>query len=54
MSVRTGSNEAQLRKEQVMRKALPLSFAFAALLLPGPALADAHSEIVLAGQKKTA
>ena len=33
-----------------MRKALPLSFAFAALLLPGQALANAHSEIVLAGQ----
>ena len=33
-----------------MKKLLPLSFAFAALLLPGSALADGHSQIVLAGQ----
>jgi hypothetical protein len=30
--------------------AIPLSFAFAALLLPAAALADGHSEIVLAEQ----
>jgi hypothetical protein len=30
--------------------AMPLSFAFAALLLPGSALADGHSQIVLAEQ----
>ncbi len=33
-----------------MKKLLPLSFVFATLLLPGSALADAHSQIVLAGQ----
>ena len=33
-----------------MKKLLPLSFAFAALLLPGSALADGHSQIVLAEQ----
>ncbi|MGC9954108.1 MAG: hypothetical protein ABSD21_07505 [Rhizomicrobium sp.] len=33
-----------------MKNTLPLSFAFAALLLPGSALADGHSQIVLAEQ----
>jgi hypothetical protein len=52
MSVRTGSNEAQpaTRKDIAMKRLLPPSFALAALLLPGLALADAHSQIVLAGQ----
>jgi hypothetical protein len=52
MSARTGPNEARPanRREIAMKKLLPLSFAFVALLLSGPALADAHSQIVLAGQ----
>jgi hypothetical protein len=33
-----------------MKRLLPLSFALAALLLPASALADGHSQIVLAGQ----
>jgi hypothetical protein len=33
-----------------MKKSMPLVIGFAALLLPGLALADAHSQIVLAGQ----
>ena len=51
MSVRTGSNESRpIRKDIAVKGLLPFSLAVAALLLPGLALADAHSEIVLAEQ----
>ena len=51
MNVRTGFNEASpvIRKEISVKKLLLLATAVV-LLLPGSALADAHSQIVLAGQ----